>query len=356
MHERYTVFILLLFFGALTTAQLIVTPPSLDFGTVRDDQIYEWVFSIENRGQRTVKLIPMPPTCGCIVSTPRPDVVSPGEEARLYVAFQPKGRRGAFRWEAAVQTDLPEQPRLVIPMQAYILRDDVLSEYVANFRIFKRGERPEVTLWLTCHEKKDFQLKKVEATVEGFTIRLLDTRDVVVVKCNLLWPHITAKLVEAQIGGFYPGPQRGYRIDITADEDIPYGRNHGDIVLTTDIPGQEKVSVRLFAYVVGDITAAPDYLSFGLVKPGTSYERKVVVSHNRYEQFNIGDVTSNLDFVTARVEVVIPDKYYYVWITLHCPKNIKAGEFRGMLYIKTDCPTHEIVEVNLQGFIPKSNR
>lgn len=338
--------------ATLAAQPLTVTPSFWDFGTITDDQMQHSVFTVHNRSREEVKLTPLPTTCGCTASYPKPDVVPAGGTSELYIVFHPRGIRGMYRWEVALQTSLPEQLKIVIPMQAYVLRNDILSENMVNFRIFKRGEKKEYALWLTCHKYPEFRLKKVATDIPGFDTRVIDSRDITVLSWDLLWPRIQAKRTCAQIGGFYPGPQRGYRIDIIAREDIGYGRNHGEVVLTTDIPGQEEVKLRLFAYVLGEITAAPDYLSFGLVHPGMTAQRKIILSHNDYKPFRVEpEVGSSLDFITARVEEVIPEKYYYVWVSLQCPQNAGNGEFRGTLSINTDCPTHRVVGVHVQGFV-----
>jgi hypothetical protein len=245
------------------------------------------------------------------------------------VAFQPKGRRGAFLWEAGLKTDLPGEPSVVIPLKAFVLREAMLSDDIVNFGVFKRGQKKQNTIWLVCQEHPQFKLKDVQASVTGYTVQFQETT----------------------VSGFYPGDQRGYQVEIRPMDDIEYGRKHGYLYLLTDIPGHEKMELRLFGYVIGDITAAPDYMAFGVVKSGAVVQKNIKVSHNDYQKFEILRITSSLPFVSGQLRTIIPKKYYEIDVTLTYPENPVVGEFRGKLEIQTDCPTHAIVGVELQGVI-----
>lgn len=324
------VFLLWLVFTCIMAQEIVVNPTFWDFGTIKDDKIYRCSFSIINKTERPVSLTSLPASCGCSMTVPEPNIIPSCGEAKVYVAFQPKGQRGLIRWDAALATDLQSYPKIVIPLTAYVLRDAVLSDGVVNFRVFKRGEEKSIVLWCAYSQNPNFRLYSAVTSVAGFA----------------------TKFEETTVSGFYPGDQRGYRIEIIARKDIGYGRNSGILLLTTDIPDHEKMEIRLFAYVIGDITAAPEYMSFGVLKPGMSYKRQIIVSHNEHKKFNIRQVVSSLPFVSTELQTVIPEKYYYIWVTLKCPIDIIPGEFRGTLQIHTDCPTHNVVDITVQGFVP----
>jgi hypothetical protein len=385
--------------------QIIVSPASYDFGVIKDDKLISHIFTMKNMGEQSVTLTALPSSCGCMLSKPEPSVLKPGEEGRFKILFQPKGMRGAFQWDASLQTSLTEQPVIVVPLKAYVLRDGILSDEIINFRVFKRGEEKEITLWMVYRHNPQFKVVNARLNVDGFDLKCQEMKEV---------------------EGFYPGLQRGYRIDIRAKKDIPYGRNDGRLILETDIPEHKKIELRLFAYAIGDLTAAPDYLSFGVIpkyffslpatyqdtldkgklpeemlkafqkeeitlsenvslhiiakesqwriqdaKNGLQYfvmkdkdslkiyeeisKRQITVSHNHYEKFRITQVKSNVPFISTKLEAVIPEKYYYIHVILKCPENAPKGEFRGILDIYTDCPTHSHIPVQLQGLFKTRN-
>jgi hypothetical protein len=311
---------------------LQVLPLSWDFGTIKDDKPVSYIFTIKNDSTETVELTALPAPCDCMVSMPVPSTVESGGEAKLHVLFHPKGRWGSFRWEVSLKTSLAAQPKITIPLSTFILRDAMLSEEIVNFGVFKRGVPKKHTIWLTCRQYPGFALKEAQVTAEGFGIAFAETT----------------------VSGFYPGDQRGYRIDITPREDIGYGRRNGNVVLTTTIAGHEKMELRLFAYINGEITAAPDYIPFGLVKPGMVQQKNIKVSHNDFQQFSILRLNSTIPFITPQLKTVIPRKYYEIELILKCPQDAASGEFRGKLEIFTDCAKHSLLEVFLQGFIQGS--
>lgn len=305
------------------------SPASWDFGTIKDDKPVSYTFTIKNNSQETVELTTLPAPCDCMVSMPVPSTMQPGGESKLHVLFHPKGRWGAFRWEVNLKTSLAAHPKITIPLSTFILRDAMLSEEIVNFGVFKKGVPKKYTIWLTCRQHPEFLLKEVQVTAEGFQCEFSETT----------------------VTGFYPGDQRGYRIDVSPRADIGYGRRNGNLILTTTIPGHEKMELRLFAYIIGEITAAPDYIPFGLVKPGMAVQKNIKVSHNDFQPFSILKLSSNIPFITPQLKTVIPQKYYEIDLSLKCPADAPMGEFRGMLEIVTDCAKHTRIEISLQGFI-----
>lgn len=313
----------------LVAQEVTLDVKRMDFGVIVDSRILEHTFHIRNKTDAVVHLEALPNSCSCMVNRPSPDVLQPGESAKLHVVFQPKGYKGKFRWDAKIKTDYPASPLLVLPMEAFILVDDVISDGVANFKVFRRGTQETIEIFMACKEKRDFQILDITSDVPGMII----TKE------------------EMMVNFFYPGKQRGYKISITPKVDIPYGRNNGTIQIISDIPGREKIDVRVFAYVIGDITAAPDYLTFNQVEPGKKVTKRLIVSHNKLEHFHILGIRSDSPFFETKIIEKVPNKYYYVDVTLNLPANMKPGEFRDTLYIMTDYPTHKEVVVYVQGIV-----
>lgn len=313
----------------LVAQEVTLDVKRMDFGVIVDSRILEHTFHIRNKTDAVVHLEALPNSCSCMVNRPSPDVLQPGESAKLHVVFQPKGYKGKFRWDAKIKTDYPASPLLVLPMEAFILVDDVISDGLANFKVFRRGTQETIEIFMACKEKRDFQILDITSDVPGMII----TKE------------------EMMVNFFYPGKQRGYKISITPKVDIPYGRNNGTIQIISDIPGREKIDVRVFAYVIGDITAAPDYLTFNQVEPGKKVTKRLIVSHNKLEHFHILGIRSDSPFFETEIIEKVPNKYYYVDVTLNLPATMKPGEFRDTLYIMTDCPTHKEVVVYVQGIV-----
>ena len=324
--------LLFMFLNVLLSAQsdlITVTPKEWDFGTILDHKPVHHIFSIQNHSDKKVKLNNLPTPCGCVAFEPKPDVISPGQEAKVHVEFNPRGKRGKCRWEVEIGTDLKQVSKITIPISANVLRDTMFSEDSVNFRIIKRDQQKDFILWFTCRQHKNFKINALTCSSEDFGVQYEET----------------------QVQGFYPGPQRGYKIIVTPRKNIPLGRHNEQLQIVTNIPEKEKINVQIWAYVTGDLVTAPDYVSFGLVIPGKIKKRPVKIYHKNLNKFRVEKVESSLAFVTTKVEAKIPDEYYYVWIILNCPDDLAAGEFRGTVNIYTDYPTHKIAPVHIQGFV-----
>ncbi len=316
-----------------TPALITITPQNWDFGKLVDTtEMVQKDFVIKNNSEETITLNVLPTSCGCMVAKPVPDVLPPHTEAQLKTLFVPKGMRGIVQWEIKldISPKIGNQQLLIVPLQANVMLDSLLSEWIANFRVFKRSAAKPITLWMTNHRQQNFKLLEVTTDVTSFDISSQEL---------------------SEVTGFFPGPQRGYRIDITPKADIPYGRNNGKIYLKTDIPGKEKIEIPLFAHVIPEIAAVPDYISFGVMKPGKKITKQVVVSRRELAKFQILSCKSSIPFISSTLQTVVPDIYYYVHITLDCPENATPGEFRGTFSIETDCEEQREVIVNLQGIV-----
>jgi hypothetical protein len=337
----------LIFFSFLSAQPLVVSPTSWDFGVVKDSEVQYHIFEIENTSQSMASLVPLPSSCGCSAHIPYPNLLLPKEieaqlqkaggiaisnmvfnRAKLYVSFDPKGRRGKFFWEVALQTGIPEAPSLIIPLQASILIDGILSEKIVNFKIFRKGESKAIRLYLACHNQPNFQLKQICFSTPGFD----------------------SKWEETIVSEFFPGDQRGYKIDIIAKDSIAYGKTEGVVTFFSDILGHEKIELRVFAFVLGDIVASANYLAFGVLSPGHLYKKKIWLHHHEYQHFKIESIHSTLPCVSARIEKQ-DSQYYHLDIDWNCPPSAQGGEMRGIVQIETDCPTHKIVEIQVQGIV-----
>ena len=90
-------------FATAAQAQLVFTPDTWDFGTIREtDGRVSHTFTGENRSNTPVVILDVVTTCGCTVPqfTKRP--IRPGEKTTVKVTFDPANRPGAFTKELGV--------------------------------------------------------------------------------------------------------------------------------------------------------------------------------------------------------------------------------------------------------------
>lgn len=320
-------------FGQNDNLPISILPSVWDFGVIKDSESVKHSFVIKNSGKKTITLKKLPTECGCLIAIPKPSVLKPGAISNFTVFFQPKGRRGPFHWEIKLATNIPQQPILVVTLKAFILKNAMFSDDIVNFRVTKKNKKNKKSLWMVCNYFKKFKIKSVTSDIKGFFISFHEEKEVI---------------------GFYPGKQRGYRIDVEIDnKTIGYGRNAGNIIITTNIPGKEIIKVPIFAYIIGDISVAPDYLSFGLLRKGRSKKRKLIISHHKFKEFTITKIVSSLSFISTELKTVVPKKYYILWVRCVYPKNPKKGEFRGKVEVFTDYEDQEKIVVKTQGYIRK---
>lgn len=108
-------------FATAAQAQLVFTPDTWDFGTIREtDGRVSHTFTGENRGNTPVVILDVVTTCGCTVPqfTKRP--IRPGEKTTVKVTFDPANRPGAFTKELGVySSERKKVATLTIPGQCH---------------------------------------------------------------------------------------------------------------------------------------------------------------------------------------------------------------------------------------------
>ena len=313
-------------YASAQTLPIKVTPDTWDFGTITDSKIAKHDFTLENKGTKEVTLRSLPGSCGCMIGRLHERKLKPGEKTTFTVYFQPKGNRALFRWDAKVKTNLDNQPVIIIPLQAYILTTEIVSTGIVNFRVFKQGMQETIKVWMAYHKKQNFKIKKIETDVKGFDIKFEEQKE---------------------IFGFYPGKQRGYRIDITPNKNIKLGRNNGRIYIKTNIPGKETVELRLFAYVLGDITTSTNNIRFNVVKQGQKKVKNVIL--DSHKDFKIIKVESSLKFVSTKLKKIVSSNYH-LNVTVNS-KGVNPGEFRGVIKVVTDQEINKNIEIKVHGVI-----
>ncbi len=78
---------------------------SYDFGGIREGEVAEHAFLIQNEGDKKLTITGTVASCGCTSSSVRKNALAPGEETFLDVKFDSKGYSGAITQFIYVNTD-----------------------------------------------------------------------------------------------------------------------------------------------------------------------------------------------------------------------------------------------------------
>jgi hypothetical protein len=91
-----------------------------DWGTVSGAETVDHVFQVRNTGGAPLNITKVQTSCGCTAAVLDHQYLKPGEETRLKVTFDPRGRHGAQTRTVWIHSNDPKAPQKQIVIQANI--------------------------------------------------------------------------------------------------------------------------------------------------------------------------------------------------------------------------------------------
>ena len=139
----------------------------------------------------------------------------------VVVTLNGKASAGRTTGEVTLRTSDPRTPMLVVPITADVKGEVRLDPVEAFFGLVRAGAASTSTIAATAAGFPDFRVVRVE--------------------CDL--QHVVAGPPVRQDDG-------SYRAEVRVDPGAPPGVMEGTIWLTTNVPGEERIAVPVYAHVV----------------------------------------------------------------------------------------------------------
>ena len=334
--KKLSIFLMLFvcFSTIYSQAPVEAHPNVYHLNKISDQKPVDFSFKITNNTNEPVTIQNIHTTCGCTSSDNVLPTIAPHSSAPLKITFDPKDRQGYARWEILVYTSSPVQPVLMVAFDVEILREGMLTTDYINFGEFQRTVPVETTFWISPQEFPQFNIKKIELDLEGKSSE-----------------YFSIQYKKEIYNGFFPEPRPAYCITIHPKQNIPFGRWQGNLQISSDIPGKEKIEIPFLAKVAGDIGMRPDYISMGNIRQGMNVIKRLTMYHRNAEEFQILEVTSDTPFIKTGVVTILEDQQYQIVVSLDKKFKLPTGEFRAKLFVKTSHPEMSMIEIPVQGII-----
>ncbi len=272
-------------FGSLTYAE--GTTQKHDFGEVPQGEKRTKIFTLAATGENPLVLKRIKPSCGCTVAEVRKvtpsgermlyntgEPIAPGEQFEVEAAIKTDGRQGKFSSTITLYTNTAEG-FLNLHLSASIL--PILSiegESVVNFGQISAADQVEKSVKIKSELLDPFKLEADPA---------------------FLVAPLAAEVVPIDPDG--EGRSKTWEVKVTLGPSIPEGVRSYPLRLVTDSPkpGQEEADpevpvemydVRVFvqAQVTGLVSASPNFISFGMVRPGQTIDRTSrIICHDDFK-------------------------------------------------------------------------
>lgn len=229
---------------------------SHDFGTVVRGAKTEYRFVFENIYMEDVHIASAYSSCGCTSVTIENPLVKTYEKGAVVATFNTNsftGQRGAT---LTVVIDQPFYAEVQLQDRGFIRTDVDVQPGSVQFGSIDQG-----TGYI--------QTANVNYAGGRGDWKILDIKS-----AN---PHITAKAIEA---GRDEYGRTAYSLKVTVDKSTPAGYLNDHIMLVTN-DGNQQIPVLVEGRVTPGITVSPSALFMGVVQPGQTVTKKLVVTSKK---------------------------------------------------------------------------
>ncbi len=168
--------------------KISATTATYDFGKITQGMVVSHEFLILNNGGDTLKIKDVRAGCGCTVVKPEKTALLPGEQTKIYVTFDSKGRKGHQQKYVYVTSNDKETPELRLSFTADIevpltgeKSEGARIQFISSNHDFGQIEEGKVVDWtavFTNIGKSDLIITDVKsscgctaAVVSGKTIK-----------------------------------------------------------------------------------------------------------------------------------------------------------------------------------------
>lgn len=290
---------------------------SKDFGTVPRGPQLQHSFRIKNNTGQVVTIAAVRVSCGCVSATALTNILQPGETTSILAKVDTTRFAGVKNVTIFVTFSRPtlEETRLWVQFNG---RDDlVVTPDSLAFGVVKKGVGPDKAVNITFYGNNFTQITEVKTDSN----------------------YIQASVKE--------GPRQFTQVDYTLTAkirpDTPAGRWYSDVWLTTNNPAIPKIRVPMTLEIESALTASPESVVIGPLKPNEESERKVILRGTK--PFRIVKVDSGDGSIQVKSSSEEARTIHVV--TVRAKAGDKPGDILHKVKIFTDLDEAE-KEVDLQ--------
>ena len=294
-----------------------------DFGTIARGAKAEFAFELTNRYMEDVGIASVRSNCGC--ATPRVEIdgdsLKTFEKGAVVARINSQSFLGHQRATITVTFDKPMRAQVQLHVKVYVYSNVLLNPSSVDFGTVSPGTSAERTIGVRYTGRADW--------------RILDVRS-----HN---PHLAGNLSEPQ----RRGNRLDYQLHVALDPDAPPGYIRDQLWLITNDPRAKHIPVVVQGHVLPAIAVSPSSLFLGVVPPGQSVTRQIVVRGQ--QPFRITDIHTDCDCLRAAPPTGDESKALHLVAVTFTPGE-RTGKIARTLVIETD--TGERVELPAHAVVP----
>jgi hypothetical protein len=222
-----------------------------DFGTVARGSKQEFSFAVKNIYKEDIHLASVRSSCGCTSPRITKNFLKTGETSAVVAVLNTRSFLGTKGATITVVIDKPYYAEVQLHVSSYIRGDVVFHPGVVNLGSVDAGEAAETEIDVAYAGRESWQIVDVRSANR----------------------HFEVELEETQRGG----GRVGYRMRVRLKPDAPAGYIQDQLFIVTNDSGSRSVPVPVEGQVVSPMTVSPASLFMGVLKPGQTTKKQLVV-------------------------------------------------------------------------------
>jgi predicted double-glycine peptidase len=291
------------------------------FGKADQNQKIEHIYKLKNTGKEKLIISKVRTTCGCMTALLSDKEIPAGGEGEIKVTFDIGQRRGKQTQTIYVHSNDSDEPLVKLILTGRVKAYTVASPNQIYFGSTKRGEGAIKRINIFEGEER-IRITKVESTSKHLFTEVFNT--------------IYDK-------------RPGYEVIVALSPDTPINLLNEKIIIYTDSKRRPIIEIPVTGEIKGPISICPDNFFFGFVKKGKSISRKVTLSADNQENWEILRIENCPNPISTKIKSIQKGKKYEVIATLS--SNVPAGTIKGSIKLHTNSPDQPVIKVPVYGLI-----
>lgn len=267
-----------------------------NFGALARGSKSQHAFTITNKYKEDVHIASVRSSCGCASPEITIRTLKTHEKGQIIAHFNTRTFLGQRQATITVTFDQPFYAEVQLQVSGYIRSDVVLDPPSFELGSIDQGTPVEKRMQVRYAGRNDWEIIDIQTTN----------------------PHLDVTAIETARGR----GQITYELVMRLADDAPIGYLNDQIWLITNDARAARVPIQLDGRIKADITVSPASLFMGVVKPGQSVTKKLVVRSKK--PFRVVNVECDDDCF----EFTIPQTVRAVHLI---PVTFKAGNRPGKM-------------------------
>jgi len=222
-----------------------------DFGTIARGAKAEYAFTFTNKFAQDVRIASVRSSCGCTSPSFDPNPIKTYEHGSVLARINSDSFLGKQGATLTVVFDKPQRAVVQLHVKVFVRKDVVFNPPSVNFGSLSLGEAAERTITIIHYGQAEWHVSEIKSSCDFLAAKVLETR------------HFSDRTE--------------CKVEVKSSPTTPLGRLGSCLVVTTEDSANKQIALPVEGQVVANVAAYPSTLFLGVVPPGESTSKNIVL-------------------------------------------------------------------------------